>query len=97
MFGFVVDLAASDNTKWTVFPTDELCKRIHISGAGSTYHIVPCRILGIPYNDYIVYMMKNYDVSFTDYTGEIVFKSQNQAKKFCGLLNERFNKLFGGE
>ena len=54
MFGFVVDLAASDNTKWTVFPTDELCKRIHISGAGSTYHIVPCRILGIPYNDYIV-------------------------------------------
>ena len=85
MFGFVVDLAASDNTKWTVFPTDELCKRIHIFGAGSTYHIFPFRILCISYNDYIVYMMKNYDVSFTDYTGEIVFKNQNQAKKFCGL------------
>ena len=82
-----------DLTKYTISVTDELCKlNGQVSGS---YRIFPVRVLGLNYEDYIVYVLQKYkdNVYFPSYLGGPIFKNKEDAVNLAGFLDARFCQI----
>ena len=84
-----------DLAKFTVNVTDSLCARMGpLSGS---YRILPARLLGLDYVDYLYYVCNKYgeNVYFPSFLGGPQFKNRKDAESFAAELNARAQKIFG--
>ena len=82
-----------DLTKYTICVTDDLCTTF--APLRGTYGIVPARVLGLSYEQYICYLFQHYrdKVSFNSYTGAPMFVRKEDAENLAGFLDARMYKL----
>lgn len=80
-------------SKYTYSVTDELCKQF--GPLCGTYRVLPARLLGLSYENYIIYLFKTFGskVSLPHYLGGPMFDNREDALKITGMLEERFKYL----
>lgn len=79
--------------RYTISVTDEVCKLM--GPLKGSYNILPARILGLNYVDYIAYVLKMYGdrVKFNSWGGGLSFENKEDARNFAGFLDVRMFKL----
>lgn len=82
-----------DLNRYTISVTDEVCKLM--GPLKGSYNILPSRILGLNYVDYIAYVLKMYGdrVKFNSWGGGLSFENKEDARNFAGFLDVRMFKL----
>ena len=82
-----------DLNRYTISVTDEVCKLM--GPLKGSYNILPARILGLNYVDYIAYVLKMYGdrVKFNSWGGGLSFENKEDARNFAGFLDVRMFKL----
>lgn len=85
--------APLDLSKYTITVTDDLCKMM--GPLCGTYNILPARLLGLSYEEYIQYLFQKYQnkVIFPSYLGKPMFEKQKDAESFAGFLDIRLRKI----
>lgn len=80
-------------SKYTYSVTDELCKEF--GPLCGTYRVLPARLLGLSYENYIIYLFKTFEdkVSLPHYLGGPMFDNKEDAQKLAEMLEERFKYL----
>lgn len=79
--------------RYTISITDEVCELM--GPLKGSYNILPARILGLNYIDYIAYVLKMYGdkVKFNSWSGGLSFENKEDARNFAGFLDARMFKL----
>lgn len=79
--------------RYTISVTDEVCQLM--GPLKGSYNILPARILGLNYIDYIAYILKMYGdrVKFNSWGGGLSFENKEDARNFAGFLDVRMFKL----
>ena len=80
-----------DLNKYTISVTDEVCK--FMGPLKGSYNILPARILGLNYIDYIAYVLKMYGdkVKFNSWGGGLSFENKEDVLSpddFLSILKE---------
>lgn len=79
--------------RYTISVTDEVCQLM--GPLKGSYNILPARILGLNYIDYVAYVLKMYGdkVKFNSWGGGLSFENKEDARNFAGFLDVRMFKL----
>ena len=62
---------------------------------GSSYHVLGARLMGLPYPDYLLWCVKNYNAQLGGKNGYCypMFKKIEDCQKFCTFMNNKFKEF----